>query len=158
MTTLHFSAQINATRETVWNTLLGLETYKVWTAPFCEGSYYEGSWDQGERIRFLAPNGDGVSSVIAENRLYEFVSIKHLGVIKGGVEKPAQWAPSFENYTLRPAEGETELAIAIEVGPEFEQYTRETWPKALAKIKFLAERSGDTGETGYMFPDTRPVL
>ena len=139
MNTLHFSMHINAPCETVWNSMLGLETYKEWAAPFCEGSYYEGSWNQGERIRFLAPNGDGVSSVIAENRPYEFVSIKHLGMIKGGVEEPAKWTPSFENYTLQPAEGGTELSIDIDVAPEFEQYMRDAWPKALAKLKSMCE-------------------
>jgi ADP-ribosylglycohydrolase len=38
------------------------------TCPFMEGSYFEESWNAGERIRFLAPDGTGMTSVIAENR------------------------------------------------------------------------------------------
>lgn len=85
MKTLHFSIKINAPAEKVWQNMLGAETYKIWTAEFAPGSYYEGSWEKGESIKFLIPNGDGMTSVIAENRPFKFISIKHLGYIKGGV-------------------------------------------------------------------------
>ncbi|HSP92676.1 MAG TPA: hypothetical protein VLN08_17305 [Vicinamibacterales bacterium] len=59
MKTLQFAIDIRASRQTVWDTMLALDTYRVWTAEFAEGSYYEGSWEQGARIRFLVPSGPG---------------------------------------------------------------------------------------------------
>lgn len=42
MKTLNFSIRIRAPRAAVWQTTFAHETYKAWTAAFCEGSYYEG--------------------------------------------------------------------------------------------------------------------
>ncbi len=144
MKTLHFAAIINAKREAVWNTMLSPETYKIWTAEFTEGSYFEGSWAKGERIRFLAPDGSGMTSVIAENRPHEYISIKHLGYIKDGVEDTESeavrsWAPSLENYSFSDAGSSTELKVDMEVTAEFEEYMVRIWPKALSKLKAICE-------------------
>jgi uncharacterized protein YndB with AHSA1/START domain len=144
MKKLHFSEEIRAPRSRVWQTMLADDTYRAWTAPFCEGSHYEGSWNEGDRIRFLAPNGSGMTAVIAESREPEFLSIKHLGEVVEGVEDTTServraWAPAFENYTLSPANGGTEVKVDLDIAPEYEQYMRDTWPKALAKLKTLCE-------------------
>lgn len=144
MKRLHFSKSINAPREKVWNTLIGRESYKAWTAPFMEGSYYEGSWNKGDKIRFLGPDGGGMTSVIADNRLHEFISIKHLGEVKNGVddfdsEDARKWALAFENYTLTKVNGSTEVGIDIDVTPDFESYMKEKWPVALDTLKSLSE-------------------
>lgn len=86
MKSLRFATTIHAPRKAAWDAMLAPDTYRIWTGPFMEGSYYEGSWEKGARIRFLAPDGRGMASVIEENRLHEFLSIKHLGMIKDGVE------------------------------------------------------------------------
>ena len=101
--TLTFEIAIRAPRARVWDIMLDPETYKAWTSAFCEGSYFVGSWDEGAKIQFLSPSGDGMTAVIAENRPHEFVSIRHLGVIEKGVEdtssaKVRAWAPAYENY------------------------------------------------------------
>lgn len=144
MKSLHFATLIQAKRDHVWNVMLAPHTYKLWTAEFAEGSSFEGSWAAGERIRFLAPGGEGLTSVIAENRPHEFLSIKHLGSIKDGVEDTEsesvrRWAPSFENYSFSDVGSGTELRVDMEVTPEFEQYMAKTWPKALAKLKAICE-------------------
>ncbi|MHB8800844.1 MAG: SRPBCC family protein [Thermoanaerobaculia bacterium] len=147
MKTVRHSITIRAPREAVWAAMLGPETYRAWTAPFCEGSYYEGSWNTGDRIRFLGPGGEGgMTSVIAESRPPEFVSIKHLGIIKDGVEdttSPAAtaWAPSFENYTFAEKGGATELTVEVETPPDFEEFVNDAWPKALAKLKQICEEA-----------------
>lgn len=38
------------------------EAHKVRTAAFCEGSCIVGSWEQGAKIHFLAPSGDGMAA------------------------------------------------------------------------------------------------
>jgi len=148
MKTLHFAAFIHANREAVWNAMLAPETYKIWTAEFSEGSYFEGSWAKGERIRFLSPDGCGITSVIAEHRPHEFLSIRHLGIIKDGVEdteseEARSWAPAYENYSLSASGSSTELAVDMDVTPEFEEYMVKTWPKALAKLKAISESGAD---------------
>jgi len=144
MKTLHFAIVIHAPRETVWDVMLAPATYTEWTVEFMEGSYYEGSWEQGARMRFLAPDGNGMVSVIAEHRPHEFLSLKHLGYVKDGVEDTESemvrsWAPAFENYTLSDAGTTTELAVDLDVTPEFEEYMTKIWPLALARLKKLCE-------------------
>jgi uncharacterized protein YndB with AHSA1/START domain len=145
MTTLHFETTIRATREQVWNVMLAADTYREWTAEFAEGSYYEGSWGTGDRIRFLGPGGQGgMVAVIAESRPPEFLSIKHIGEVKDGVEDTEseavrRWAPAFENYTLSDAGSATLLAIDIDVAPEWSDYMAEHWPRALARLAAICE-------------------
>ncbi len=141
---LGFVVVVRAPRSRVWDTMLKPATYEDWTSAFCGGSHYVGSWAQGEKIQFLAPNGDGMSAVVAENRLHEYVSIRHLGEISGGVEdftseKVLRWAPAYENYTFSDTPEGTELRVDVEVTPEYEQYMRDTYPKALQRLKALCE-------------------
>jgi len=149
MKRLQFAATIAAKREAVWKAMLAPDTFRQWTAEFAEGSYFEGSWDQGERIRFLTPSGEGMSSVIAESRPPEFMSIKHVGFIKDGIEDTGSeavrsWAPAFENYTLSDAGSSTSVRVDIDVTPDYEEYMEKTWPKALARLKAICE-SADAG-------------
>lgn len=144
MNTLHFSTLIHAPRAVVWDKMLDLASYQVWAAAFFPGSYFEGSWEQGARIRFLAPGGGGMLSEIAENRPHEFISIKHLGMINNGVEDTEsedarKWASAYENYTFVAVGEDTELQVALDTVEEYEQYMRDTWPKALAELKTLCE-------------------
>ena len=146
MKTLTFEVTINAPRALVYSTMLGPETYKAWTAPFAEGCYYVGSWGAGDKIQFLSPSGDGMVAVIAENRTNEFVSIRHLGVIEKGVEdttseKVRAWAPAYENYRFSDAPGGgCRVTVTMDTAPEWEQYTLDTYPKALSQLKTLCER------------------
>jgi len=143
--TLTFEIVIRAPRARVWATMLDPETYKAWTSAFCEGSYFVGSWDEGAKIQFLSPSGDGMTAVIAENRLHEFVSIRHLGVIEKGVEdtsseKVRAWAPAYENYRFSDLPEGCRLTVTVDTVAEYEQYMRDTFPKALALLKELAEK------------------
>lgn len=141
---LTFAAAIAAPKAVVWETMLGGETYGEWTSPFCEGSYYEGSWDQGSRICFMTPGGDGMVAEIAANRPFEHVSIRHLGEIRDGVEDTTSeqvraWAPAYENYSLAATEDGTEVTVELETLPEYEQFLAETYPKALEILRKLCE-------------------
>jgi uncharacterized protein YndB with AHSA1/START domain len=144
MTRIQVSTVIQAPPAVVWEVLQDPETYRAWTAAFCEGSTFEGSWAQGERIRFLAPNGSGMVAEIAENRPHERLSIKLLGTLEGGredLDSPAvrAWAPAFETYTFTPVAGGTELRVDQDTSPEAEPFLRAAWPKALDRLKALAE-------------------
>lgn len=153
MNTLHFTIDINASKQHVWDVMLGDETYRQWTTAFSPGSYYEGSWDEGSTIRFLGPgeNGQkpgGMISRIAENRPYEFVSIETLGLVNDGVDDTTSddavaWAGGHENYTFNETDGVTTLEIDLESDgmPEnMKEMFAGMWPKALVKLKELAEQ------------------
>lgn len=155
MKTLHFSVQINAPRRVVWQTMLNQEDYRKWTAPFNEGSYYQGSWEQGSEIHFLGPNPDGkgeggMFSRIKENRPYEFVSIEHLGFIKDGVvdttsEEVKKWIPAFENYTFNEKDGGTEVLVDVDISEDYQDMFKDMWPKALHSLKECAEKRNKHG-------------
>jgi hypothetical protein len=145
MKTLTFEIAINAPRAVAWAKMLGAESYKGWTSPFCEGSYFVGSWDKGAKIQFLAPSGDGMTAVIAENAPNEFVSIRHVGMIEKGIEdttseKVRAWAPAYENYRFVDAPGGCRVIVTLDTAGEWEQYMQDTYPKALACLKELCER------------------
>ena len=142
---LNFSIVINAPVQTVWQRMLSDVGYRNWTSAFCEGSYFKGSWQQGETIRFLSPSGNGMVATIAEHNPLELISIKHLGFIVAGVDdfcsdNVTSWAPAFENYRFRPVENGTEISIEQDIAPEYEQYMQDSWPKALQKLKALCEQ------------------
>jgi uncharacterized protein YndB with AHSA1/START domain len=142
---MQFSTTIDAPRRDVWTWMLAPDTYTDWTQAFMEGSYYEGSFDKGARVRFLTPGGkEGMVAEVVENRPGEFVSLKHLGEIKDGVEdfdspQVKAWAPAFENYRFVDKDGATEVQIEMDVMPAYEDFMREAWPKALARLKALCE-------------------
>lgn len=145
MKTLEFEVTIRASRSLVWDTMLGPEGYRAWTAAFCEGSHYVGSWEVGAKIRFLAPSGDGMASEIAESRPHEFVSIRHLGVFEKGVEdttsdKVRAWAPAYENYTFSETPEGCRVLVTLDTAAEWEQVMLETYPKALASLQRLCEQ------------------
>ncbi len=145
METLRFTSLIAADRKKVWDTMLNDDTYRLWTAEFQEGSYFVGSWEKGARIRFLGPGGSGgMTSMIAENRPYEYVSIKHLGIVKDGVDDTESaeakgWAPAFENYTFTQSGASTALAVEVDLPPPYVDFMKEAWVKALDKLKSLCE-------------------
>ncbi len=148
MKTLHFSTTINATKEKVWQTMLGEDTYQEWTDVFMPGSHYVGDWDEGSKILFLAPgeNGKmgGMVSRIKENRKHEFVSIEHLGMVQDGEEDTfsesvKEWAGALENYTFKEKNGTTEVLVDLDTDEEHTEMFNEMWPKALQKLKALTE-------------------
>jgi uncharacterized protein YndB with AHSA1/START domain len=138
------SVEIAAPASDVYQLLIGPDSYKQWTTAFGEGLYFEGSWLKGERIRFLTPDGHGVTSEIAENRPGEFLSIRHLGYINDdGVEDTTSeairaWAPVYENYTFAATSQGTKLTVDQDITDDFESMP-EAWPKALAILKALGE-------------------
>ena len=145
MKRLRFSVAIAASRRNVWNTMLEPDSYRAWTAAFTEGSYYEGSWETGAKIRFLSPGGDGMIAEIAENRPFEFVSIRQLRIIKDGADdtespEARAWTPAYENYTFTEKDGMTEVVVDVDVNERYEKVLSDVWPKALRRLKEICER------------------
>ena len=158
MQKVHESILINAPREKVWDTMLNDATYREWTAPFNPaGSWYEGDWSAvGSTIRFLGPDPKsgkegGMIARVKEYRKPEYVAVEHYGMILDGVEDTTsdevkKWSPSVEAYTFTekdlPAQagGGTQVDITVDTSEEYAPMFKELWPKALVKLKELAEK------------------
>jgi hypothetical protein len=87
----------------------------------------------------------GMVSRIAENRLHEYISIEHLGMVNDGQEDTTSeavkaWAGAHENYTFAEKNGATEILIDIDITEDFKEMFEGMWPKALQKLKELAEK------------------
>lgn len=85
-----------------------------------------------------------MTAVIAENREFEFLSIRHLGFVKDGVEdtespEAKAWAPAYENYTFTEKAGVTEVRVELDSNEEFEKMFEDLWPKALSRLKQICE-------------------
>ena len=146
MEKLQFKITIDAPRDIVWNTLWNDSTYREWTSIFSEGSRAETDWKKGSKVLFLNASNEGMVSQIAEKIPNEFMSFQHLGTVKDGIEdletaKSAEWSGSLENYTLKTVNGKTELTVDMDVTDEYKDYFQTTWPKALDKVKELAEKN-----------------
>ncbi len=145
MTNLHYAIQISAPREKVWDVMLGDATYREWTAVFMPGSYYQGDWSEGSKMLFLGPGAEGeaeggMAAVVKEHRPHEFVSLEYHAEIRNGVEVPMA-GNGFENYTLKDIDGGTEVSIdLLNLPDEYVDMFDESWPKALEKLKELAEK------------------
>ena len=149
MQKLNFSIVINASKEKVWNTMLEDKTYRIWTEAFSKGSHFIGDWSKGSKILFLGPNENGemggMVSRIKENKLYEFISIEHLGVVENGKEDTSSdavksWAGSLENYTFKDKNGATEILVEMDSNEEYAEMFTGMWPKALQKLKEISEK------------------
>lgn len=72
------------------------------------------------------------------------MSFKHMGVLKGGMEQPPtatseSWAGATENYALEEKDGATELTVTMDITPNLNNISAIHFPKALEKVKELAE-------------------
>jgi uncharacterized protein YndB with AHSA1/START domain len=148
MTKMHFSETINAPARKVWDVMLGDKTYREWTRGFNPDgeSYFEGDWSLGSRMRFLGPDKDGniggMFSEVEESRPGEFISLHHLGILQGDKESPSDEWNSYEKYAFTEENGKTRVDVELEganIPEDFVKMFEETWPKALTKLKELAE-------------------
>lgn len=147
MKKLQFKISINASVNKVYDFMLGINsksTYEEWCSLFNPTSTYEWSWEKGSKILFVWIDENGekwcmVSKVI-ENIPNKFVSIKHYGLLNSGKEitegeEVEKWANGTENYTFEEKNGTTIIIVDLETPEDFEDYMKDTYPKALDKLK-----------------------
>lgn len=156
MKKLQFSIDIKAPKEQVWKILWNDDTYRKWSSAFMEGSYAVSNWDEGDRVLFLAPDGGGMFSTIERKIPNEFMSFKHLGIIKNGKEEPEseesrKLSGAMEHYKLQEVGGITKLKVEVDVddlgtGFDHEEMMNKAFPKALEKIKEMSEKAKTPAE------------
>lgn len=141
---------INAPGEKVWEVLTTDEPYRKWTFVFCEGSHFQTDWNEGSKVLFKTPSGEGLVSKVVEIKPNEIISLEHQGVLVNNEEvydneEAEMWKDNKEIYTLSEKDGKTVLKIYQEIDKSFEEWSKFTWDKALKILKELAE----TGESKY---------
>jgi hypothetical protein len=147
MDKIKFDINIKAPKEEVWNALWDNKHYAEWTSVFCEGSHVESDWAEGSKVIFLNGEGSGMVAIVETNDPHEFMSFKHIGMYANGVEdtesaEVQQWAGAHENYTLTTiSDGLTKLSIDVDTDEKYVTFFSDVWPKALAKVKEIAEKS-----------------
>lgn len=140
MKTIKNVIDINAPKEKVWEALWEDKNYRQWTTVFHEGSHAVSDWEEGSKILFLGPDGNGMYSVIDKKILYKQMTFKHLGEISNGVEQILQsWEGAKESYILSETDGITTLQVDLDTTEEYAQYFEDTFPKALEVVKSIAE-------------------
>lgn len=139
MTTLEFNIQINAPKEKVWQQLWSDEGYRKWTSTFMEGSYAESDWNEGSKIKFLSPKGEGMFGIIKRKIENREMSFEHQGEIVNGKEETRNWEGARERYFLHDNNGGTELKVQLQTTEDFKDYFNTTFPKALEMVKNISE-------------------
>lgn len=140
-----YKVAISAPAGKVWDMLWSDAGYREWTTAFTEGSHAVSDWKKGSKVLFMDAKGSGMIAVIEDIVPNQFMSFKHLGEIKDGVEdttsdKVKEWAGAHENYTLTEDNGQTTVTVDMDIAEPFAEMFDKIWPKALAKLKEISER------------------
>ena len=144
MQDLQFSIDIAAPPARVWDRMFDPLAYRDWTSAFAEGSYFDGVWAAGQRVRFLDPRGFGMEAVVDDCALHQRLSLRLVGEIRDGLplaDSPLQHAPAHERYGFHPLPGGgTRLVIQLQSWDDgFTDFLQSTWPLALQRLRALAE-------------------
>lgn len=146
METLVFNIKIKAPKETIWKVLWDDETYRKWTNVFCEGTYAVSEWDEGDKIFFLTPNGEGMNSIIEKKIPNEYMAFKHISEMKNFEVMPIdeateKWTGSMETYRLKQDNDFVNLEARMDILENYSDYFKKTFPNALEKVKQLSEEN-----------------
>lgn len=141
MKEMQFTIDIHAPKEIVWNTLWQDKTLREWSGIVDPGTYMVGELEEGKTVQFNSAEGYGVTSLVAELKPYEFVLFKHQADTQdvGERSRDDQWTGGSESYTLVENNGITTLTLVFDVPTELEEIMSQSYPKALNKVKELAE-------------------
>ena len=138
---LHFSIDIEAEKNKIWDALWDLDSYRDWASVFFEGSYaITNNWEEGSTVLFLAPDQSGIYSHIENHIPNKIMSFKHIGSVINGKEQPLddeakKWSGATETYTLTEGFKNNTLNVDIDILSEHLDFMSEKFPKALEKIK-----------------------
>ena len=141
---MQFSIEIHAPKEMVWDTLWQDETFREWASIIDPGTYMVGELKEGNEVQYIsAENGYGVTSLVEKLVAGEFVLLRHSSDTQdiGKRERTKEWTGGEESYALAEKDGITTLTVAFDVPTKMEAYFQVHYPKALERVKVLAERN-----------------
>jgi hypothetical protein len=142
MKEMQFSIEINASKEKVWATLWVDDSFRDWASIIDEGTYIKGTMEEGNEIQFISSvNGYGVTDLIEKLIRNEFVLFRHSAdTFESGKQiRTNEWTGGSESYSLIEENGITTLLVKTDVPPEQEETFSFRFPRALERVKALAE-------------------
>lgn len=142
MKELQFTIEINASKERVWNTLWQDKTLREWAGIIDPGTYMVGELKEGNEVQFIsAENGYGVTSLVEKLVINELLLLRHQADTQdvGKRDRAKEWTGGEESYLLTEKNNLTNLTVVFGVPPELEEYFKVNYPKALERVKVLAE-------------------
>ena len=139
---MQFSIEIEAPREKVWQTLWEDTTLRDWGNIIDEGLHMVGEMAEGSEVQFISGSGYGVTSVIEKLIPHEYIAFKQVAdtMDSGKQEREKEWTGGMESYELIEKNGITNLTVKIDVPPGQEEIFKDRFPKALERVKILAEK------------------
>ena len=139
---MQFLVEIDASKAKVWDTLWKDDTFRDWAGIIDSETYMKGALKEGGEVQFISGNGYGVTSVVEKLTPGEFLLLKHHADTQddGKRERENEWTGGKESYSLTAKGGTTMLTAAFDIPPEMEEYFKINYPKALERVKVLAER------------------
>ncbi|MBU4440458.1 MAG: hypothetical protein L6276_03955 [Acetobacterium sp.] len=143
MKEIELSIRINAAKESVWATLWEDITFRDWASIIDEGTYLKGDMKEGNEIQFISSvNGYGVISLIEKLNANTFILFRHSADTKesGQQQRKKEWTGGTESYSLTEKNGVTTLIVKTDVPQELVEIFNTRLPKALERIKILAEK------------------
>lgn len=142
MKEMQFEIEIHAPREKVWATLWQDRTFREWADLIDAGTYMVGDLEEGSTVQFISAEGYGVTSLVSALIPDAYVSFKHQADTQDedSNSRDDQWTGGRESYTLMDDDSATTLTMSFDVPVELEKAMRESYPKALQKVKELSEK------------------
>ncbi len=140
---MKFSIEIKAPRNKAWNTLWDDKTFRDWGNIIDEGQYMVGEMKQGNEVQFISSvSGYGVTSLIKKLIPNEFVLFWQMADTKesGEQKREKEWTGGKESYSLVENDSVTTLTVELDVPRGQEETFKVRFPKALERVKSLAER------------------
>lgn len=144
MKEIQFSIDIHTPKEKVWNVLWQDETFRDWAGLIDPGTYMVGELKEGNEVQYIsAENGYGVTSLVEKLVENEYLLLRHQADTQdtGARDREKQWTGGGESYTLEEKDGVTTLTVALDVPEELEEIMNDSYPRALQRVKVLAENS-----------------
>lgn len=116
-----------------------------WANIIDEGMYMAGDLREGNEVQFISSaSGYGVTSLVEKLIPNEFVLFRQMADTKesGEQEREKEWTGGAESYLLAEKGSVTALTVEIDVPPGQEATFEDRFPKALERVKALAEKKG----------------
>lgn len=146
MKEMQFSVFIHASKEKVWATLWDDIAFRDWASIIDEGTYIQGTMEEGNEIQFISSvSGYGVTDLIEKLIPNEFVLFRHSADTEesGKQLRTNEWTGGSESYSLSEENGVTTLTVKTDVPFEQEETFNVRFPLALMRVKTLAEGGND---------------
>ena len=139
---MQFSIEIEAPSEKVWQTLWEDKTFRDWGSIIDEGQYMVGELAEGNEVQFISSEGLGVTSFIEKLIPNKYLALRQVAdTMDSGKEvRDKEWTGGTESFELTEKNGITNLTVKIDVPPGLEEIFAERFPKALERVKILAEK------------------